>query len=600
MSSLRTEAQLLAWYQEKIASQTASLHQLNRRISLFSWLRLTGFFLLVALTAVFALHESAVWLFLALVSFVTLIVLIVTHQKIYTSRDRVAVLLSILQNELNNIHGDGNFYADGLPFAQRLPFADDLDLFGPHSLFHQLNRCTTSFGQSLLAEALIHGAREKDRIVLLQEAIAELADDMPFNQEIQQLFVQAYAARDHREPNASRENILLFNHKAYAFAVWFLPLAVMASLVIWITTASAGLFILFSTASLFTAFAQNRKMSLLSEETSGIGHSIQAYHKALSLLKKRTNRAPVLHEMESQALEAIDALKELEKIAAWFDRRANVLLYLAGNMLLASDLLLALRYENWKNKHFRQMEEWLMTAGRLEMLISLAVFRHNSPGFCTPVVAPQIQIKAEALGHPLIPAAKRVNNDLNLQVDPRIVLVTGSNMSGKSTWLRTLGLNVILAQTGTVVCAKAFSWRPMPVLSSLRQTDSLHENTSLFMQELKQLKRILEKALRPQPCLILLDEVLRGTNSDDKYSGSEALIKRFYDCNSLVVMATHDLKLSSLEQSAGGKVTNQCFESQITGGQLIFDYKIRPGVAVNRNATWLMQEMGIIKTVDPN
>lgn len=595
MSSFRTEAELLSWYQEQIVKQTATLHHLNLRISLFSWFRLTSFILLLGFITLFALRENLLFLFLSVGAFVALIFLIVVHQRLYRRRDLSTTLISILQNELDCIHGIGNFYSDGQVFAQRLPFADDLDLFGKHSLFHHLNRCTTSFGQDLLAEALITGAREKQRILLLQEAVAELSGDMSFNQEIQRLFVQAYAERDHQEPRSSKEFLRLFANKAYKIAAWLLPVTTWFALLVVIFTGVSSMFVIFSTISLLAAFAQNRKMMLLAEETSGIGHSIKAYSEALRLLRKRNNHSSILQQMEGQANEAIEALKELGKIAEWFDRRANILLYVAGNALFAYDLQLALRYENWKSRYFTQMEEWLMTTGRLEMLISLAVFRHNHPDFCTPEISEEVKIQANSLGHPLIQHKKRINNDINLQIDPRIVLVTGSNMSGKSTWLRTLGLNVILAQTGAVVCANSFIWKPMPVLSSLRQTDSLHENTSLFMNELLQLKFILDSASKPLPCLILLDEVLRGTNSDDKYSGSEALIRRLSKSNSIVVMATHDLKLSKLEHELNNRVTNHCFESHIIDGQLIFDYKIRPGVAVNRNATWLMQDMGIIE-----
>lgn len=595
MSHNRSQAETLLWYQEQISTQTTMLHRLNRGISLFSWLRLTAFVLLLAFVTMFALYAIHVFLFLSALALIALIVLIVRHQQLYRRRDAASTLLQIQQNEVDSIHGRGNFYADGQAFAQRLPFADDLDLFGKHSLFHHLNRATTSFGQALLAEALIEGAKEKERILLLQAAIAELSGDMAFNQEIQRRFVQAYAEKDHQEPRPAKEFVRLFAKKTYKTAAWLLPAVTWMALLVFVFTGISALFVVLSTLSLLAAFAQNRKMVLLAEETAGIGHSIKAYSEALMLLTNRKNTSVVLLEMQGQANEAIDALSELGKIAEWFDRRANVFLYVAGNALFAYDLQLALRYENWKSRHFFRMDEWLMTTGRLEMLISLAVFKHNHPDFCTPTATDAVQIHADHLGHPLIQAGKRINNDVRIQIDPRIVLVTGSNMSGKSTWLRTLGLNVILAQAGAVVCADSFCWKPMPVHSSLRQTDSLHENTSLFMQELKQLKSILEAALQPHPCLVLLDEVLRGTNSEDKFSGSEALIKRFYDCNSLVVMATHDLKLSALEQSSGGKVTNHCFESQITGGQLLFDYKIRPGVAVNRNATWLMQHMGIIR-----
>lgn len=594
MASDRALTAIIAYYQERVFQLNNHIHTLQRKISLFSWLRLGAFLLFLGALSIYAWQAYALWLVISILSFITLVVLIVRHQTVYAKKDRVATLLQLHQNELDILNERPNFYDDGKTFASLLPFADDLDLFGAHSLFHHLNRCSTSHGKALLAEALTHGATEGERIKLIQQAVVELSKDAQFNNELQAILVQAYAQRDHREPHFSSDFTKLFDLKKYRIAAFVLPIATFIGLGIWVFLGIESFFVLSASGSLLIAFAQNRKMSLLSEETSGIGHSIKAYSKALAMLNRRNNEAKVLQEMHAQATEAGDALRQLGVIAEWFDRRSNVLLYAAGNALFAFDLHLALRYENWKTKFYGQMDEWLTTTGRLEMLVSLAVFKFNNPDYCFPALSEKTELQADQLCHPLISRAKRIANEVHLKIEPRVVLVTGSNMSGKSTWLRTLGVNVKLAQAGTVVCATHFTWHPMEVLSSLRQTDSLHENTSLFMHELLQLKYILEQTSLSKPSLVLLDEVLRGTNSDDKYSGSEALIRKLTAHNSLVVMATHDLKLSALEHETSGRVGNYCFESQIIDGQLLFDYKIRQGVAVNRNATWLMQEMGII------
>ena len=265
-----------------------------------------------------------------------------------------------------------------------------------------------------------------------------------------------------------------------------------------------------------------------------------------------------------------------------------------GNSLLSYDLQLGLRYEDWKKRCLHKMPEWLEALGRIEMLISYGTFAFNHPAYCFPQPVDELVLKADAMGHPLIREGERINNNVCMGANQPVVLITGSNMSGKSTWLRTLGINVLLAQSGAPVCATAMEWKPMLVLSSLRQSDSLYENTSLFMNELKQLQYILEKASGETEALVLLDEVLRGTNSEDKYAGSLALLKRLSGCKGFAVVASHDLKLSKLENEADSKIVNYCFESRIENGHLHFDYTLRKGVAVNRNATWLMQQMGIV------
>ena len=581
-------------YQHKISLLNELLHRQNKQISLFSLLRLLAFSLTIVFISLFAVKTVLIYLFASIVSLITMVFLILYHQKIYKNRDYNAILLRLQQNELNVLKGDENIYSNGSHYASRLPFADDLDLFGPFSIYQNLNRCSTSFGKDLLGEAFIMTALTPQRIQLLQEAVKELSDDLDFNQSIAAQLMGTYEAPHHQEPYTPESFVQLFDAPWYRWASYLLPAVVISSFVYFIFSGVFGIFLLLGSISMLLAFSQNKKILLLSEEVSGIGSSLKAYNAILKQFSQRDNKATILKEMASVANKAGSALLDLASISEWFDRRSNLLLYALGNVFFAYDFHLVLRYEKWKNNHLHQMPEWLETTGRLEMLISLAVFSYNHPQFTVPALGEQTLIKAKALGHPLIPESKRVDNDVFLRKDPNVVLVTGSNMAGKSTWLRTLGVNILLAQAGTVVCAESFEWRPMAVLSSLRQTDSLHENTSLFMNELLQLKFILDEASKDTPAFILLDEVLRGTNSDDKYSGSEALIRRLAQTNSLVVMATHDLKLSKLESQLVNKISNWCFESHIVEGKLLFDYKIHPGVAVNRNATWLMQDMGII------
>jgi ABC-type multidrug transport system fused ATPase/permease subunit len=584
-----------AFYINRLHKLNEQLTGLHQKIQIFSWLRLASFALMIGFIYGFASTGNTFFLITSFFALILLTVLVVYHQKLYNRREKLSVMAEINQNELTLLQKETSIFDNGSAFIARLPFADDLDLFGPYSLYQTLNRCSTSFGKGLLAESLITTPTKASRILKLQEAIAQMAKKLDFNQETIVSLLLAYRKKDHKEFVPSEDDaIYLFTKPFYKIAWILLPLLVAFSFVHYLITANFALFILNGSVAFLFAFAQARKMSLLSEEISGFGQSLKTYGKLLDSLLKEETHGEVLAEMKSVAAEASNGMIELSKISEWFDRRANILLYALGNLFLMYDLQLAMRYEQWKRKYHTQMPEWMLVVGRLEMLISFGIFNHNHPEFVQPELSEEPELFANALGHPLIDAEKRVNNDVHLHLKHRLVLVTGSNMSGKSTWLRTLGVNLLLAQAGAAVCAKSFRWKPMPVLSSLRQSDSLHENTSLFMNELKQLKAILDQAASGEFCLILLDEVLRGTNSEDKYTGSHALIQRLVNCNSLVVMASHDLKLSVLEKELDGKVVNYCFESRIENGQLLFDYTIRKGVAVNRNATWLMQDMGII------
>jgi DNA mismatch repair ATPase MutS len=279
-----------------------------------------------------------------------------------------------------------------------------------------------------------------------------------------------------------------------------------------------------------------------------------------------------------------------------FDQRINMLVPIFLNSLFMYDIQCLLALESWKaiNKH--RFNDWIHCVGTIESLNSLATFAFNNPAFIYPsVITDKLSIHGTQLAHPLIPAKERVANDFRVGFEEQLILVTGSNMSGKTTFLRTLGVNQILAQCGAPVCAASYSFMPVVIQSSIRVSDSLQEHTSYFMAELKRLQQIIRYLQQNEaPALILIDEILRGTNSEDKTHGSEQFIKKLLHYRCLTLFATHDLALSRLEQELPGKVNNYCFESIIKDGDLLFDYTLQRGVAKNRNASFLMQKMEII------
>jgi DNA mismatch repair ATPase MutS len=252
--------------------------------------------------------------------------------------------------------------------------------------------------------------------------------------------------------------------------------------------------------------------------------------------------------------------------------------------------------EKWKETYKKEFPEWIEAVGNIECLNSLATLAFTNPSFTypEPVDSPSLRVTATGMAHPLIRAGERVTNDCSIGREQRLILVTGSNMSGKTTYLRTMGVNLLLAQCGAPVCAATFSFTPMQILSSLRVSDSLQEHTSYFMAELKKLQRIIHRIQDGTPSLVLIDEILRGTNSDDKTYGSEQFIRKLLQYHCLSFFATHDLSLGSLEQELPGLVSNACFESTIDGNELHFDYRLRQGIARNRNASFLMKRMDII------
>lgn len=584
----------LAFYTSLVNENNAILAKLQDQIRRLSTMRIVGFLLTLFFVYLFADSSNYLWLVASGVMLLLFVSFVLHHQRLISSLNYRQAKSAVLQNELDAMALRPNLYGDGSRFAAELPFADDLDLFGNHSLFQLLNRCATPAGEALLANGLIHTSTDAAVIGQMQQAVKQLASKAEFRLDILTLMQQT---RDQKFPDIaklkSQKQQFLFSHWIYRVLRFALPALSVAALIVSFITDNYMFLSMAATLVLIVIFSLAKKTNQLATELDGLRGQLKTWAKVLAKFTTLEVHGDLLRQMQLNSGEASLQMHQLSKLSEGFDRRANLIWYVLANTLFAYDLQVSLKFEQWKAKHMHEVPEWLQTLARFEMILSVSAFAHNHPDYSWPACSDAFQLKAKQLRHPLMFQNQCVANDVALQIDPRVMLVTGSNMSGKSTWLRTLGVNLLLAQLGAPVSAVTFQWKPMRLLSSLRQTDSLSENTSLFMNELRQLKFILDTANK-EFCLILLDEILRGTNSADKYGGSYALLNRLTKLDSLTVMATHDLKLSELEQELPGNLVNYCFESEIRQGKLLFDYTIRPGVAVNRNATWLMRDMGII------
>lgn len=307
-------------------------------------------------------------------------------------------------------------------------------------------------------------------------------------------------------------------------------------------------------------------------------------------------QSAVLQELQGHTAKAHTAIRKLSKLSSAFDQRLNLLVTLVLGNFFFYDLFCMIAVEKWKTRNRAGLLRWIDAVARVEALNALATYAFNHPEnhYPQPVTEAQLFIEAAGLGHPLIPASRRIANDLTVGREESLILVTGSNMSGKTTFLRTLGVNLLMAQCGLPVCATSFRFTPLQLLTSLRISDSLQEQTSYFMAELKKLQQIVVRLHTGVPALVLIDEILRGTNSEDKTFGSEQFIRKLLGYRSLSLFATHDLSLGEMEQQLPGRVSNYCFESVIETGELHFDYRLRRGIARNRNASFLMRKMEII------
>jgi len=259
------------------------------------------------------------------------------------------------------------------------------------------------------------------------------------------------------------------------------------------------------------------------------------------------------------------------------------------------DLYSVMRLERWKVKYGENVKLWVKIIAEFDVYCSFSNFAYNNPEYSYPKIAGNVVIKATELGHPLIPSKKRINNDFEINHLGQIDIITGANMAGKSTFLRTIGVNLLLALNGMPVCASEYNFKIIDLFSGMRTADSLKENESYFYAELKRLKYIIEKLQKGQPTLLLLDEILKGTNSVDKAKGSWKFVEHLILLKATGIVATHDLTLCKIEESYPNNISNKCFEVDIEGQNISFDYKLKSGVTKNMNASLLMKQMGLFK-----
>ncbi|MBS1752261.1 MAG: hypothetical protein JST63_20360 [Bacteroidetes bacterium] len=588
-----------AFYEEKIRFYQKAIKALKAKISFFGLLRVAVFAVFAFLVYFAVVKDSYLLGVLAVMVLVGFVALVKYAIRLNERRALLKELLFVNENEREMLKGALNRFEDGKSFAGGNNYYDDLDIFGSRSLYHLLNRCSTSHGRERLADVLKQPLFSKEEIEQRQAAVSQFAPQADIRQ-----MITAYGLL-HKETEGNLHSVgqwlesgeQLHKNRMLQAARWVLPLYNIPCLLVYIAT---GNFIYLLAGVALGWLITGRYAKYIHKQHQLIGKKQEVLDQYAGILKVYTGvdagRAQWLLQLQQAAGSAYKSIGSLAKLSSFFDQRLNLLVNLFLNSILLYDLHCIIALEQWKAKHKKDFHLWLYVVGDIECLNALSSLSFNNPSFVFPRIAEEnkIIIKTRELGHPLIPENERISNDFDPGESTKLLLVTGSNMSGKTTFLRTLGVNLVLAQCGAPVCAASFECSIMNILTSIRVSDSLQEHTSYFMAELKRLQFIIEELKQGKTALVLIDEILRGTNSEDKTYGSEQYITQLIKYNSLTLFATHDLALSALEEKHHGIIKNYCFESDIRNDTLFFDYKLRAGVAKNKNASFLMKQMGII------
>jgi DNA mismatch repair ATPase MutS len=324
---------------------------------------------------------------------------------------------------------------------------------------------------------------------------------------------------------------------------------------------------------------------------------LQQFSGQLKQLENQSFKSSLLQDLQVKLRtsngSASVSIARLASLFNYLETVVNLVVSMLLNGLFLFHIHILYRLEKWKKENGSSILSWLELLGKAEALNSFANLAYNNPAFCMPKLSEKETLVAENMGHILIRSGKRIDNSISFATHPFVIL-TGSNMSGKSTFLRTLGTNMVLARAGSVVCADRFEFFPYAVHVSMRISDSLQDSESFFYAELKRLHEIILQLEAGKKTFVILDEILRGTNSNDKHNGTIGLIRKLVAARACGIIATHDLTVSRLQEESDGYISNKCFESEIINDELIFDYKLKDGVCTKLSASFLMKKMGII------
>ncbi|MCB9189535.1 MAG: DNA mismatch repair protein MutS [Flavobacteriales bacterium] len=498
-------------------------------------------------------------------------------------------------NEIKGVNGDWSFANNGEDYhVPDHEFAYDIDLFGERSFFQRVNRTSLNGGERFLAKLFL--SNDTSQIDSLQEANKELRE----KNSLTESFV-GYARINDAEVSPEVVRSWLLSFKA------FLP-SYSSFLGIGFSLLSIGVLFMFSAGWISGLYLSGwivlglgvigiwlKKITKLNGEINKVVSSIKSYGKLLYLIEAEEFRSERLSSLKSKIVHsnstASEVIDQLSRNIDLFNNRNNLIVAMLGNGFFLWDLQTTFRLQKWLVRHAEEVVDWLDVLYELDALLSLAIYSKNHPGFNYPVIDHNGNIYGKSLGHPLIKRAVCVTNDVDIK-PASFLIITGANMAGKSTFLRTISLAILMTNLGLPVYADELRIKPQKLITSMRSSDSLLEDESYFFAELKRLKFIIEQ-IDTSNYFIVLDEILKGTNSKDKEEGSKKFVRRLVEMGATGIIATHDLGLCTIEQELS-QVNNYYFDAEIINDELHFDYRMKNGVCKNMNASFLLRKMNIV------
>ncbi|MDR3585914.1 MAG: DNA mismatch repair protein [Desulfosporosinus sp.] len=589
-------------YEKRKTYYARRLESLTQTINHLSNVRLVTFLAGCVLTVFFYMTQRfSSGLEMFILTLVIFTGLVLWHQSLRTKQNYIRALFENYDQALKRLAGEWRSFIDnGDDFKDPAhPYSDDLDLFGFGSLFQWINVGKTFRGRAKLKEALTKPPEEIETIKKKQEAIKELAKNLAWRQRF--LAEAKLTKRPLNSPELIIEWAKTYDPTYLRLSVLILtralPIITSAFLLYYLLTARISFWfpltgLIIQTGILFLGKQRGKVLNAVYTYKD----SIKVYEKMLERFEKRTFQADYLQTLKKglynrDGKTAFEQIRKLAGLAELIANRGNAM-FLIINILTLWDIQCMIALESWKEKSGRSLGCWVETLAELEALASLAIIHADHPDWGRPDISGENRdIVPVKMGHPLL--RESVCNDLSMTKGAGILLITGSNMSGKSTLLRTMGINLVLAYAGAPVCAQRFSCSLLRIYTCMRVSDNLGENISSFYAELLRIKEIVSASKTGEKIFFLLDEIFKGTNSQDRHAGAKVLIRQLSKVGAMGMVSTHDLELGDLEYESDRKVRNYHFREYYKDDQIHFDYKLRSGISTTRNAMYLIKMAGI-------
>jgi len=586
------------FYREKLEMAKLELSRLTHRLKWFGWYRFAAFAGMLLPVVVLGFEWWSIGV--SLVSLVLFFILVKANVLLEKKKRRAAIIQQLAENELLALKHSFLHFANGQEFLDVDHFfAYDLDLFGEGSLFQFLNRTATRGGYNRLADWLLRPFKKPDEILKRQQAISELAalPEWRLN-----FLAEGKLFKETEQMNAelrswSGMELELKHSGKLKWLIKLIPILTLAALIPGILGGSYLWFSLMVFTQWLLLFSFWKRITRYYKFFGRKSELLSKYVQLLHLAENQSFKSEFLIKLNQKVKQpsAGLAFKQLKNLVREFEYRQNMLVGIALNSIFLWDIRCTYRLWNWHSRYHPELLGWLNAVADMDAMISMANYTANHPEYTFPELEnDRFSFCTENLGHPLLNPRKRVDNNIEIDGHSKILIVTGANMAGKSTFLRTVGINLLLARIGAPVCATKMTFTPIEIYTNMRTTDSLLKDESYFFAELKRIKTVLDQLKNGQRFFVILDEMLKGTNSIDKLNGSKALVRKLVQFGAVALIATHDLKLSEMEKELPDAVINKCFEIRIEDDELVFDYKLSAGVTQTMNATYLMKKMGII------